>query len=98
MLRVRYIGPGEAILAGTYIQSGEDREVSAAQLAAAQIDHPEGFVVLDEPPAPTEALSLNEPAPPPTALGLSDGGTVSVPAILITTPPAKPQPQQKRRH
>ena len=94
MLRVRYIGPGEAILAGTYIQSGEDREVSAAQLAAAQIDHPEGFVVLDEP----AVLNLNEPAPPPTALGLSDGGTVSVPAILITTPTTKPQPQQKRRH
>lgn len=67
-MRVRYIGPDCAILAGTYILHGEEREVSAAQLAAAQLDHPHGFAVLDEPvpevvQVPTP-ISLNEPAPP----------------------------------
>lgn len=62
-MRVRYIGPECAILAGTYILEGETRDVTLSQLAAAQRDHPNDFVVLDEP-APDAPISLNEPAPP----------------------------------
>lgn len=61
-MRVRYIGPGEAILAGAYLQHGEWREVTPAQLIAAQIDHPDGFVILDAP-----AAAAASSAPLPTA-------------------------------
>lgn len=47
MITVRYIGPEAAILAGTYILHGETRVVSAAQLAEAQLHHPDGFVIED---------------------------------------------------
>ena len=66
-MRVQYIGPDEAILAGTYILEGEVRDVTPSQLAAAQRDHPHGFVVLDEPPAdepPTDEPPADEPPAP----------------------------------
>lgn len=69
-LTVRYIGPGEAILAGTYIQQGETRSVTPAQLQAALADHPAGFAIvagdnvpapLDQPPS-EQSKDLSEPA------------------------------------
>ena len=85
-MRVQYIGPDEAILAGTYILEGEVRDVTPSQLAAAQRDHPHGFVVLDEPPTdepPTGEPPAGEPpaAPPPPA----------------PSRPAQPQPTHRRR-
>lgn len=110
-MRVQYIGPGEAILAGQYIQSGEVRDVSAPQLAAAQIDHPTGFMVLD---APTPAPPAADATTPPVVDRPEPGGAAMVPpgdesaatADSLTTdsaPPAAPdrpvpsQPAPRRR-
>lgn len=73
-MRVRYIGPGEAVLAGAYLQHGEWREVTPAQLIAAQIDHPDGFVILD---APADAPA--SPAPLPTPLPTADAAASPAP-------------------
>lgn len=80
LLTVRYIGPDAAILAGTYILSGETRPVMPAQVAEAEINHPGAFEVvdgtwpampiqLDEPaleqvPSEPEPTNLDEPATP----------------------------------
>ena len=108
LITVRYTGPGEAILAGTYIQQDETRSVTPAQLQAAQEAHPAGFVIvagddapeLQEPAQPdpqeNDQVDLNEPAE-----ALADAVDLSEPAeapAVELNEPATPAPARRRQN
>lgn len=100
MPTVRYIGPDAAILAGSYLYEGETRDVTPAQLAVAQRDHPQGFVIVggagvgsviasdaDPPmPAPADDLAATPTAP----------ASVTTPGVAV--PPRQPLPPQRPDH
>lgn len=64
MLTVKYIGPDAAVLAGSYIYSGETRQVSRGQFLIAQANHPEGFEILEGELPQAEVEQLPAPVPP----------------------------------
>lgn len=105
LITVRYIGPGEAILAGTYIQQDETRSVTPAQLQAAQEAHPAGFVIVagDDAPAPLDPAQLQQPTQlNEPADQVAQIENLSEPAApledLALNEPAAPVPPRRRRH
>lgn len=60
MVKVKYVGPHMAILAGRAIFQGESREVSLGQLEAARRHHPHGFVIVGGEEKP-QAVEESEP-------------------------------------
>jgi hypothetical protein len=53
MVTVRYIGPGQAVLAGQLMLHGETRATSRAQVERALKFHPDGFEIVGETPSET---------------------------------------------
>lgn len=103
MITVRYIGPDAAILAGSYIYHGETRLVAPAQLAEAQIFHPDSFAIVEDAAEPTLQGTVDpgfDPNPPTIDPHLASNDE---PAPVVAPPPsARPamsQPNRRdRRH
>ena len=90
-LTVRYIGPGEAILAGAYIQQGETRSVTPGQLQAALADHPAGFEIVAGDDAPLLPEPLQQPAQLNEPVDLVDRAE-------DLSEPAPAAPRRRRHH
>ena len=105
LITVRYTGPGEAILAGTYIQQDETRTVTPAQLQAAQEAHPAGFeIVAGDAPTPLEPADQVDPVDQTQNLSepADQGEDLSEPIAPIggvaLNEPAVPVAPRRRRH
>lgn len=99
LITVRYTGPGEAILAGTYIQQDETRAVTPAQLQAAQEAHPAGFVIIagDDVPEPLELEPLQPEQLQPTQLNEPADQVDQVENMNEPAAPVAPVAPRRRR-